>query len=126
MVERFSFDYDAGPAAPMEARRDAARAAQGWGLNGMGDTVRLLVSEAVTNAVRHARGPLAMELAWQAPTLRVAVTDTSATPPRLTERPLGAGGLGLVLIERLADDWGVEFRPRATGGGKVVWFTLSR
>jgi anti-sigma regulatory factor (Ser/Thr protein kinase) len=88
----------------------------------------LLVSELVTNVVRHVTGPLAMrvEVALSdggpaGPGLRVAVVDSSAAPPVVDPRgPEGGHGLGLVLA--LADRWGSEEH----GSGKRVWFELGR
>jgi len=90
----------------------------------LGQTAMLLVSEVVSNAVRHSQGPadaaIAMEATITAGGLRVAVTDAGEgfTPrPRDPEQP--GAGYGLYLLERSASSWGVE-----SDGGTTVWFEL--
>ena len=88
------------------------------------ETPRLLVSEVVTNAVRHGDGaePVELHATWNAE-VRVEVSDhgDGFTPaPRIgaLDEP---GGFGLFLVGRLADRWGVE-----TDDGTTVWFVLRR
>ena len=84
--------------------------------------VRLLVSELVTNAVRHARGEaVRLVVALDGDTLRIEVHDPGRgfevkAPP---QDPLRASGWGLVLVEELADRWGVDGTPRTR-----VWFEM--
>ena len=84
--------------------------------------VRLLVSELVTNAVRHAEGEVVrIVVALTASVLRVEVHDRGAgfaprTPP---SDPLRASGWGLALVEELSDRWGVDGSPRTR-----VWFEM--
>lgn len=88
--------------------------------------LRLLVTELVTNSVRHGGGNgwIELEVGVYADSVRVAVTDPGPgfepqIEPRMSgERP---GGWGLLLVDRLADRWGVE-RERSTS----VWFELGR
>ncbi|WP_308072319.1 ATP-binding protein [Streptomyces bambusae] len=79
----------------------------------------LVVSELVTNAVRHTRGPCALDVTWAPDGIDIDVTDTSSTPPRL--RPLdpsGAeGGYGWRIVRTLASE--VAVRP-VRGNGKTV------
>jgi serine/threonine-protein kinase RsbW len=87
-------------------------------------TLRLLVSEVVTNAVRHggATQPVELHASWNAE-VRVEVCDRGEgfTPtPRVGARD-EPGGFGLFLVGRLADRWGVE-----TDDGTTVWFVLRR
>jgi anti-sigma regulatory factor (Ser/Thr protein kinase) len=88
------------------------------------DTLRLLVSEVVSNAVRHGDHghPVELHASWNA-VVRVEVCDhgDGFTPrPRVggLDEP---GGFGLYLVGTLADSWGVE-----TDGGTTVWFVLRR
>ena len=84
--------------------------------------VRLLVSELVTNAVRHADGEaVRLIVALKGSTLRIEVHDPGSgfelkAPP---DDPLRASGWGLVLVEELADRWGVDRNPRTR-----VWFEM--
>ncbi|MGY5044509.1 ATP-binding protein [Streptomyces sp. 900105755] len=67
---------------------------------------QLVVSELVTNAVRHAPGPggLALEVSPDAGLLRIAVSDGSRRPPVLPARdPARVGGHGLHLVTRLCE-----------------------
>ena len=90
------------------------------------DDIRLLVSEVVTNSVIHAQsetpGDVGLDVwAWD-DVVRVAVTDsgpgfTAQDNPRGGER----SGWGLMMVDRLADRWGVELHD-----GTEVWFELAR
>ncbi|WP_329168236.1 ATP-binding protein [Streptomyces sp. NBC_01267] len=88
----------------------------------LADVAELLTSELVTNALIHTdRG--AVVTAGIGPSgLRVEVRDFAAGRPERRARATSAGthGRGLVLVESLADAWGV----RTHGLGKVVWFEL--
>jgi anti-sigma regulatory factor (Ser/Thr protein kinase) len=90
------------------------------------ETTLLLVSELVTNVVRHA-GTLASMLLYSTPErLRVEVTDTDiGSDPFFAPGVSGAAapsGRGLQIVDRLAAKWGVE-RTRAD---KTVWFEVLR
>ncbi|MFE2110413.1 ATP-binding protein [Kitasatospora sp. NPDC059463] len=81
--------------------------------------VLLLVSELVTNAVRHTGEPGSLLLLRDENLLRIEVTDSSPRPPRprRPRHPEDVGGLGLFLLGRLARRWG-WYRH---GPGKAVW-----
>ena len=87
------------------------------------DTLVLLTSELVTNAVAHAQSDchLAVELFPDA--VRVSVSDSDPTPvqPRNAEQH-DESGRGLALVETLSARWGVEPNTR----GKTVWFEVPR
>ncbi|MEY9947331.1 SpoIIE family protein phosphatase [Kitasatospora sp. GAS1066B] len=108
----------AEPTAVSRARRLVRGALQEWDAEELTDTVELLVSELVTNAVRYASAPIGVRLTY-GETLLVEISDPLPDPPR--ERHAAAadeGGRGLELVRRLALRWGA----RAEGMGKVVWF----
>src|SRR5215207_4060594 len=95
------------PAEPHSAKvaRDAVAGLDGHLGDVFGDVV-LVISELVTNSVRHAgRDP-----------------GPGFEPPSAPRDPAHVGGWGLVLVEQLADRWGVEH----DGKANVVWCELKR
>jgi anti-sigma regulatory factor (Ser/Thr protein kinase) len=86
-------------------------------------TLRLLVSELVTNSVRHVADssrPVVLGLRLGARAIRVEVHDGGAGFKPGKPEPRGAdGGFGLYLVERMASRWGVDTRE-----GTRVWFEL--
>jgi hypothetical protein len=95
----------------------AARELTEWGLGGLEDATRLIVSELVTNAVRHGSGQITLRLIRHQ-VLTCEVFDTSACPPRLlSARNNDENGRGLCLVAQLSRRWGF----RTVSGGKVVW-----
>ncbi|MEV8308439.1 SpoIIE family protein phosphatase [Streptomyces flavidovirens] len=107
--------------APGRARRLARRALARWGLEELSDSVELLVSEVVTNAVRYAERPVTLRL-LRTDVLRCEVGDDSPQLPRQRRaRDTDEGGRGLFLVNRLARRWGAT----RLSSGKVVWFELA-
>ncbi|MFD5931158.1 ATP-binding protein [Streptomyces sp. NPDC060333] len=114
------------PRAPGRARALLRERFDGWNVaEEAADTAELLLSELVTNAVRHARAPhgrdIGIRLARYDDVVRVEVSDAG---PAVTLAPRAAGesderGRGLAIVEALAVRWGQC--PRAHGIGKVVW-----
>ncbi|MDA5283086.1 ATP-binding protein [Streptomyces sp. Isolate_45] len=88
------------------------------------DVAELLITELVTNALVHTEHGAEVSASLAAATLRVEVRDYTARRPRpyVPSADDGTHGRGLVLVQALADDWGVD--PAALGRGKVVWFEL--
>lgn len=86
------------------------------------DEAVLLVSELVTNAVRHGGPPIVVELACAGPRgLGVRVSDGSPQLPALRHGDLSEeSGRGLALVDLVSDGWGIE--PGTSG--KTVWFVL--
>ncbi len=113
----------AGPAAAAEARSQVRAAVCAWDVPVDPDVAVLLVSELVTNAIRHEPGEtVALAIACSCGELRVDVHDTSRSLPVLVDAPADAEtGRGLMLVATLADDWGVYRTP----AGKAVYFTLA-
>ena len=103
-----------------ETTRDALAT---WQLAYLEETAVLLVSELVTNAVRHARGSDAITLELQAAGtwLRIEVQDADPRWPQpRTPAEFDGSGFGFVLVDALAGKWGV----RETAMGKAVWAEL--
>ncbi|MFJ6694795.1 ATP-binding protein [Streptomyces sp. NPDC091272] len=95
-----------------------------WGRPGCADVAELLASELVTNALIHTESDAELHVTLAGSTLRVEVHDHLSRLPE----PVAAGGdedtngRGLLLVQALADAWGV--RVQGHGPGKVVWFEL--
>ncbi|MFD1372412.1 ATP-binding protein [Actinoplanes sichuanensis] len=82
----------------------------------------LIVSELVTNAVRHGGGCLALHVHADDGDVSLAVTDGSAEMPhRRTADERSAGGRGLVFVDAFAETWGAH----PHGDGKQVWVRLA-
>ncbi|MFE0193434.1 SpoIIE family protein phosphatase [Streptomyces sp. NPDC058989] len=116
-------DWSLAPEARSVARaRELARdQLTDWGLQGLVDTAELLVSELVTNALRHGHGEIRLRLLLDR-TLVCEVWDADlAQPRRRRARDTDEGGRGLQLVGLLSEGWGSRRTPR----GKTVWFELA-
>jgi anti-sigma regulatory factor (Ser/Thr protein kinase) len=86
------------------------------------DDIELLVSELVTNVVLHARSTARVTVEHFGDRVRVTVADGSSMPPRLRDYgPEAVTGRGVFLVDRLAQDWGVDIA-EGDDDGKRVWF----
>ncbi|WP_267243208.1 SpoIIE family protein phosphatase [Streptomyces sp. PR69] len=101
--------------------RELARAQLiAWDLEALVDTVELLVSELVTNALRYGEGEIRLRLLRDR-TLVCEVWDAGLVQPRRRRaRDTDEGGRGLQLVGLLSAGWGSRRTPR----GKTVWFEL--
>lgn len=123
--DRAEWTFPADPGSVRRARAVVRGQLRAWGLDDLGDVAALLVSELVTNALRHAGGPIGVRLvrpSGTAPGLLVEVSDPLPDLPR--ERAPGLdeeSGRGLRLVASSARRWGT--RPGASG--KTVWFELA-
>ena len=117
-----AFRLPAAPRSITEARRMVDRLV-GEVDPGQLDALRLLVSEMVTNSVRHAEGAETVDVRlWLGRgVIRVEVEDRGPGFRRPRGVPREGGGWGLVLVDRLARRWGVRSGPRTT-----VWLELDR
>ncbi|MFC8373933.1 SpoIIE family protein phosphatase [Streptomyces sp. NPDC057239] len=112
-----AWDLPADPAVVAEARRTSTRQLARWGLDELVFTTELVVSELVTNAIRHAGGPVRLRLIHER-ALVCEVFDGGATAPHLRHpRAMDEGGRGLLLVSQLAQRWGTRFVP----DGKIIW-----
>ncbi|AEN13965.1 MULTISPECIES: SpoIIE family protein phosphatase [unclassified Streptomyces] len=109
------------PEALTSCRHMIRAAVRAWGARDRADEVELAADELVTNALMHTDGGAIVTiriLAGPERRLRVDVEDrSSALPRRRDAGESGVSGRGLMLVDLLADVWGVEAR----GGGKCVW-----
>jgi hypothetical protein len=94
-----------------------------WGLGVLAEPAELLASELVTNALRHASGPIELQVLLLDEIVNLAVRDAEAPLPRLRRvADSDEGGRGLQLVALLSSRWGA----RPTAAGKVVWCDLPR
>jgi anti-sigma regulatory factor (Ser/Thr protein kinase) len=126
------------PRAACVARTTVRSVLSGHGRHEVLDVVELLVSELVTNAYRHTKGPASLRLtALSDGRLRVGVWDTSSYIPAPFDQPPGVrvppapadalGGRGLVLVREYADCWGgwpLGDGLLDRGAGKLLWFEV--
>ena len=115
-----------GPEAAGEGRHALDRLDGSMDAEQLGE-LRLLISELVTNSIRHAAdgdGWITLDVDVNADAVRVVVTDRGGgfdpdpKPRAHVDRP---GGWGLCLVDRLADRWGVR-----DGDATSVWFEVDR
>ena len=111
------WDVAMTPSAVAEIRAEVVRQLHSWGLQEAVFTTELLVSELVTNAIRHASGPVELRLLRDR-ALICEVADGSSVSPRLRRaQTMDEGGRGLFLVAQLAQRWGTRY----TSSGKVIW-----
>lgn len=112
-----AWELPVDPAIVAEARERVARQLAIWGLEDMAFTTEVIVSELVTNAIRHGSGPIRLRLIWE-DALICEVSDSSDTFPRPRRaHAFDEDGRGLMLVAQLSRRWGT--RPGDTG--KVIW-----
>lgn len=112
-----TWDLPADPSVVAYARKQVAARLTGWGLDAAAFVTGLVVSELVTNAIRHAGSPIQLRLIRDQ-TLICEVSDGSSTAPHLRRaRVLDEGGRGLLLVSQLTQRWGT----RQTPHGKTIW-----
>ncbi|MER6093532.1 SpoIIE family protein phosphatase [Streptomyces bluensis] len=112
-----TWDLDREPSVVADARKVTSDQLARWGLDDLTFTTELVVSELVTNAIRHAEAPIRLRLIQdQCLICEVSDGSNSAPHPRRA-RTFDEGGRGLMLVGQVADRWGT----RQTPTGKIVW-----
>ena len=126
-MSRHSIAVRIGADAPA-AVRDALRERLGHLPDRVRDDLALLLTEVVTNAVRHSGAddgtPVSIELNERRDHVRAEVVDLGdgfERPARPVPDLTKTGGLGLVLVDRMSRAWGT----RRTERGSLVWFELA-
>lgn len=114
-----SWELKPDPSMVPRARAVARDKLAEWGLAELADTVELLVSELVTNALVHGAGEIGVRLIKLGALLCEVTDDGEELPSLCHAEPSDESGRGLQLVSCLSDRWGT--RP-ATRRGKVVWF----
>ncbi|MEV4945363.1 ATP-binding protein [Streptomyces sp. NPDC053755] len=125
-IRRFAFELPARTVSVARARRLAEERLILWGCDPeIRDTVTLIVSELVTNAVVHtASAHVVCELREGEEQLRIAVRDEGGpADPRIRDCGEEERGRGLVLVDALCSAWGAD----STGHGtaRIVWAELA-
>ncbi|WP_369248959.1 ATP-binding protein [Streptomyces sp. R41] len=117
--------FPAEPGAVRTARAVVRGQLRTWELDSLGDIAALLVSELVTNSLRHAAGPIGVRLVRPdgvPGALLVEVSDPLPDPPRARAADVDdESGRGLQLVASSSRRWGT----RPGGTGKTVWFELA-
>ncbi|ACU73394.1 putative anti-sigma regulatory factor, serine/threonine protein kinase [Catenulispora acidiphila DSM 44928] len=109
--------------APQLARDFVVETVSAWQLQESEEAVALITSELVTNAVRHAGTEVTVRIRKDASEITIDVADGVADRvPRVSSSDASIpGGVGLLIVGRLAESWGVERRRN----GKSVWVRLA-
>jgi anti-sigma regulatory factor (Ser/Thr protein kinase) len=122
---RLELELDRNLRAPSLARAALARRCEDLDLDAsVFQSLILLVSEVVSNAVRHSPGPrespIELVAASTGENIRITVTDAgSGFTPRPRDPSGTSDGYGLYLLEKVATSWGVD-----SHGDTKVWFEL--
>ncbi|WP_217176614.1 SpoIIE family protein phosphatase [Streptomyces sp. AC495_CC817] len=112
-----TWELPADPARVSEVRAAALRQLAEWGLDEAAFAAELVLSELITNAIRHGAGPIRVRLLRDR-ALICEVADTSSTAPHLRRAATtDEGGRGLFLVAQLSQSWGTRY----TAEGKVIW-----
>jgi DNA-binding NarL/FixJ family response regulator len=105
------------------ARRFMEETLERWDCGDVLDVVNILVSELVTNAVKHALSDADVAVLLTPSAIRIEVSDGgSAMPNAKALIQEGTRGRGLAIVDAMASAWGVVPRPQ----GKTVWFEVPR
>jgi anti-sigma regulatory factor (Ser/Thr protein kinase) len=106
------------------ARATIRQTCLAWQLPVLVEPAELVVSELISNAVRHGDGPTELVIMLRVHFLHLSVRDRSRRQPVHSRAVPGTavGGRGLMLVDAVAAGWGV----RTFADGKVVWTTLRR
>jgi anti-sigma regulatory factor (Ser/Thr protein kinase) len=122
-ASRSIVDLASDPQSPALARAATADFVAAQHLEPLADDLALVVSELVTNAVRHAEPPLRLEMQADERRVTVAVADgCPGGPTTRTADDEAEGGRGMFLVDLLAEETGCRPHPP----GKTVWAALSR
>lgn len=108
--------------APARARELVGQACKMWGLPQLAGAAQVIISELVTNAVKHARTDMVATVALVEQHLHLQVRDRDPRIPRIftADSPHPDHSRGMKLVDGLASGWGTTLRPY----GKSVWATL--
>lgn len=115
------WDVPPDPAAVAGIRLAAGGKLEEWGLTELDFSMELVLSELVTNAIRHGCEPIHVRLIHDR-TLICEVSDGTSTSPHLRyAATTEEGGRGLFLVSQMTERWGTRYSPQ----GKVIWAELA-
>jgi anti-sigma regulatory factor (Ser/Thr protein kinase) len=113
--------------SPLAARAFARRSGCPHHALDLLDDALLLISELVTNSIRHGGPPIVLAIDCDGEGLHVRVRDGATDLPRLAERgEYAESGRGIALVDVLSSTWGAEPVEDDYGPGKQTWFRLER
>ncbi|MEY9932092.1 serine phosphatase RsbU (regulator of sigma subunit)/anti-sigma regulatory factor (Ser/Thr protein kinase) [Catenulispora sp. GP43] len=116
-----TWDVPSDPAMVAQARAWSARQLAEWGLQEATFALELVVSELVTNAIRHGAPPIRLRLIRDTAII-CEVSDGSNTSPHLRQATtFDEGGRGLLLVAQVAQRWGA----RHHAVGKTIWAEIA-
>jgi len=110
--------------SPGEARRACRAFARRNHVEAV-DTLLVVLSELVTNAIQHGGAPIGVRIDCDAGSVRIEVSDATANPAAVAPRsaPLDeTGGMGLRIVDAICPGWGAH--ENWGGTGKTVWAEL--
>lgn len=126
-----TFAFRAQPESVRAGREFTRYTLRAWGMAALGDLAELVVSELVTNALRHGvpsarritqECPIRLRLLAQLPFLMCMVSDPGTGIPVLRDTAMSSeNGRGLTVVESCCVRWGWHLLDE---GGKVVWALL--
>lgn len=123
-------EFEASPRSVPDARHWVAGRLGHWDVPGVSDVAQLLVTELMSNAVRHGSGRPLVSVSVAESCIEVGVTDTDRVLPHPPNHPSGEwadasqtnqGGRGMHIVDSLATEWGTT----TLKTGKCVWFQLN-
>jgi len=123
-MSKVELELPARATSPRAARQAVSGLLRDEGISGVPyDDALLIVSELVTNAVRHAQSDIELVATFDRGELCVRVSDNESALPRTgLPTPGQAGGWGMFLVAEMCSEWGCELHTSANG--KTVWATL--
>ncbi|GAA2494159.1 SpoIIE family protein phosphatase/ATP-binding protein [Streptomyces gobitricini] len=111
------WDVPPDPSAVARVRAACGRQLEQWGLEDIGFSTELMLSELITNAIRYGSEPIHVRMLYER-CLICEVSDGSSTSPHLRRAATtDEGGRGLFLVSQFAERWGTRYTPT----GKVMW-----
>ncbi|GAB2700721.1 SpoIIE family protein phosphatase [Kitasatospora kifunensis] len=112
-----TWDVPHEAAAVSRIRNECVAQLEAWGLEELTFSAELILSELITNAIRHGAEPIRVRMLRDR-SLVFEVSDGSSTAPHLRyAADTDEGGRGLFLVAQLAERWGTRYTAR----GKIIW-----